>query len=78
MIANLEETAECQRSWINASVAPDGKIHAHQWPQRVQQDLPGAAGKISEACEANLRRMTDGETSAARPHSRIGHFIRFG
>jgi beta-lactamase superfamily II metal-dependent hydrolase len=26
MIANFEETAECQGNWINASVAPDGKF----------------------------------------------------
>jgi len=26
MIANLEDTAECQGHWIKASVAPDGKF----------------------------------------------------
>jgi hypothetical protein len=26
MIANFEETAECQGNWINASVAPDGRF----------------------------------------------------
>ena len=42
MIANFEETADCKGNEITASVGPGRQVHAHQRPQRLQQDLRGA------------------------------------